>query len=484
MQLSGRLKQSNTLLQDGNKLKEDYGLSSTADGNNENNQARKAKGATSLSALIHSTRVGGAVLQNRAIQQELLYQLHSEVPEEKEVYEASIWKRLRWSLVSKARSEKLVLQLTKHTNTLNKFLRETQQLSALHDWRRIGLEAAGSIRDVDSLQLVQHVTRDDEYSTQMYSMTEKKTIDVSNSHASVIAAQVGTRSGPRALAALHMAEFDLSDELRAKGRFITTLKPSPLESKYFLFEKKSHGSEISSVDKQKLKDRLDRLILFLSSTSKSDDFNTLPCIGYCTDANLFCWWLVYQYPLSSEEKNFVLDPTHLNPPHPVSLSAYLFCNNPYKPALEQRLELACKVVKTFSELFANGWLHKGIRSENVVFLRTYDPKDPSSLQGFYDVSLPFLAGFEYSRQYAEQNTIDETPYNIRARYIPSSGLSRRSGGRLQDSIRYLLARTCTSRDRLVGSTAYDPGRRKKRYQRQECGSSLFKKYILQQTRSA
>lgn len=47
------------------------------------------------------------------------------------------------------------------------------------------------------------------------------------------------------------------------------------------------------------------------------------------------------------------------------------------------------LVESVEKLHAVNWLHKGLRSRNVIFFPPYS--------GDYDLSQPYLSGFDYSR---------------------------------------------------------------------------------------
>jgi hypothetical protein len=59
------------------------------------------------------------------------------------------------------------------------------------------------------------------------------------------------------------------------------------------------------------------------------------------------------------------------------------------PSLEHRYRLAQALAIALFRLHLTGWLHKGIRSSNVVFLANPDDKDKSDL-----VRSPWLLGFD------------------------------------------------------------------------------------------
>lgn len=62
------------------------------------------------------------------------------------------------------------------------------------------------------------------------------------------------------------------------------------------------------------------------------------------------------------------------------------------PSVTQRVALAHAVANCLLHLHAVNWLHKGLRSRNVLFFRGGDSKSPT-----IDYSRPYLSGFDFSR---------------------------------------------------------------------------------------
>lgn len=71
----------------------------------------------------------------------------------------------------------------------------------------------------------------------------------------------------------------------------------------------------------------------------------------------------------------------------------------YKPTLSQRISLASKLASTVLYLHTVNWLHKGIRSDNVIF--HFDREDE------FDPEKPVLSGFDYSRPQSSGTTSRE-----------------------------------------------------------------------------
>ena len=96
------------------------------------------------------------------------------------------------------------------------------------------------------------------------------------------------------------------------------------------------------------------------------------------------------------------------PPRPVSLQSLLQPKAKFKPPLEQRYTLASRLCSTLSELYSSSWLHKGIRSENIIFGVHTVPPVPGAAQTDAILRSMLLCGFDYSRQESEWSTIDKS----------------------------------------------------------------------------
>ncbi|KAJ7140496.1 hypothetical protein C8R43DRAFT_954792 [Mycena crocata] len=114
-----------------------------------------------------------------------------------------------------------------------------------------------------------------------------------------------------------------------------------------------------------------------------------------------CWYLVYQFPVQgiapAPSKDVV-------PTQPLYLRILLSAD--FRPPLGVRLTLACALASSFSGFYGSKWLHKDVRSDNIVF-------PGSASAGTYDIVHPIVVVFtELSRPSVEptpQNSVNPTP---------------------------------------------------------------------------
>lgn len=301
---------------------------------------------------------------------------------------SNLKKRIRWSLSSKPKFDDLVSDLESHVNKLKDLLTETQQNLAARDWERVSIIVVGQARSDEELQFIVEATgkgSQQPTASTIRSLAERKAIEKSSKGTSL-----------KILSPLNIADFWRPPGMARMQRFISG-KLGAHDPGHVLFEKKAYVSNMTITEKQFLKRRIDKLVIMLGSSSRSDHFRTLQCIGCIDDPGSLCWWLVFAFPVDQEGIRLDMD----NPPQPVSLLTRLTVKNPFKPPLESRLLLASKLASTLGSLYGSGWLHKGIRSENILFLSA------SHVDSKYEITEPYLAGFEYSRQDTEAQTIDK-----------------------------------------------------------------------------
>lgn len=307
----------------------------------------------------------------------------------------STLKRLRWGLRDKTRFANLINELESYVRKLNELLQESQRKDSFAEQTRVNIVVIGQARDENSVDLIRKALEGGANRSKIQEWAERKSI-VDQGRTLV------TRKGPEVLRPLHAEDFDLPTDLKMVRRAFAHQRNQTEDA--FLLERRSYGG-VESKDKNILLRRLQNLVLLLSSHVSSDS-KMLKSVGYLDDVPNECWWILYCFPSVKDAKTNIIQPTVTS--HPVNLLALLKHQASYaRPALEQRFHLASLLADTLSSLFSSGWMHKSLRSENILFPFTWKAKDPTELRGFKDVSSPLLAGFEYSRQETEQQTIDK-----------------------------------------------------------------------------
>ena len=127
--------------------------------------------------------------------------------------------------------------------------------------------------------------------------------------------------------------------------------------------------------------RVDKLVALLSDASKPELLRVPQCVGY------------FDSPRSKDNNyrsgrlGFVFDKPSARSAGPISLRALIMLRT--KPLLTERIALAKAIATSLMSLHSVNWLHKGVRSKNVLFF----PRDDETIE----YSCPYLSGFGYAR---------------------------------------------------------------------------------------
>jgi hypothetical protein len=155
------------------------------------------------------------------------------------------------------------------------------------------------------------------------------------------------------------------------------------------YERQKPGDH-SPPPKEVIIERVRKLAALLNHSPKPEAFRTPHCLGFFDKASQTAesdededaqdrrLGLVFERP--SDE---ILDATL----PPVSLRGLLTSER--KPRVTDRIKLALAISNCLLYLHAVNWLHKGLRSHNIVFFRTNTGK--------VDYAKPYLSGFDFSR---------------------------------------------------------------------------------------
>ncbi|KAF4497631.1 hypothetical protein FAGAP_6207 [Fusarium agapanthi] len=156
-------------------------------------------------------------------------------------------------------------------------------------------------------------------------------------------------------------------------------------------------SSLSAEIKEASQNQIHDLALLLHSEKKPQEFRTLECIA------------MVDMPVAEEEDAQYGLVFKLEEGQQVyTLLELLSRENSTPKSLTERLRLAKLLSKTLLFLHLGSWLHKGIRSDNVLFLSN----DISSV----DLGAAYIGGFDYSRLFREtrltQNVGDNRVPNL------------------------------------------------------------------------
>ncbi|KAL6718976.1 hypothetical protein ACLMJK_003211 [Lecanora helva] len=141
----------------------------------------------------------------------------------------------------------------------------------------------------------------------------------------------------------------------------------------------------------KMKDRVNQLAILLGN-ARDTLFHSLLCLGMLPKDSAYqadeedeiCYGLVFSLALPQM--------TALPSSKPKILTLADLYMKSRRPSLSDRLIIAQTLAESLLQLHTTGWLHKGIRPKNIIFLDvTGNDWESRSAKG------PFLGGYEYSR---------------------------------------------------------------------------------------
>lgn len=176
--------------------------------------------------------------------------------------------RIRWAITDKSRFERLIKDIRRFTNNLNELLTEPRQMSLAQDLRRAEIQVVTGIDDPDGLQIVQKATQGDPSYHDIFSMAQRKSIVIRKRGVDRVPA-----SYHPAINVLAKQDFDLPNDFSTLSRCFGVYNPRihnpnfPIpKSTRVLIEKKRYDPDISSDDRGTLLFRIHRLIDLLNTS--------------------------------------------------------------------------------------------------------------------------------------------------------------------------------------------------------------------------
>jgi len=150
----------------------------------------------------------------------------------------------------------------------------------------------------------------------------------------------------------------------------------------------------------KVHERVKALAALLKENNRTDQFRAPHCLGYFRDIDPegedHCrFGLVFEKPIGVHQST-----------RPTSLLELLRdqSTDAEIPSLTDRIALARRIAECIERLHAVNWLHKGLRSNNILFFSDTGARD-------IDFNLPYLSGFDYSRPAQNEDMTEKPPEN-------------------------------------------------------------------------
>jgi hypothetical protein len=173
----------------------------------------------------------------------------------------------------------------------------------------------------------------------------------------------------------------------------------------------------------KIRTRVQKLAALLKQNNRKVTFRAPHCLGYFVDESEdreSRFGLVFEKPASVPPST-----------QPTTLRAMIEDANAGIPSLTDRINLMRLLAETVERLHAVDWLHKGLRSANILFF-TYQNRETGELEVNY--SDPYISGFDYSRPATSDDMTERPTDNPKADiyrhpHVQSTGNREESSGR-------------------------------------------------------
>jgi hypothetical protein len=152
------------------------------------------------------------------------------------------------------------------------------------------------------------------------------------------------------------------------------------EGKLVLVEAKKYDGELVR-DKfgKKIYQRIEDIANMLHDPFPYDELPVLQCEGYSEDSGTNEYLLIFSLPPEASTEPLI----------PISLLDYFQQRAVW--SLTARIRLARRLANAIYAIHKKGWLHKGIRGDNVLFF----PGAPGAPRS---IEKPRLAGFDFARR--------------------------------------------------------------------------------------
>lgn len=144
-----------------------------------------------------------------------------------------------------------------------------------------------------------------------------------------------------------------------------------------LLDPKTYGENPEDKSGNKIYERVKDLARELNNISP-DEWQTLRCRGWFEDTQKEQFYFVYETPAYCEA------PTKYK-------TLYQYVDSSFMPSVSDRIQLALTLARAMHRIHKKGWLHKGFRSDHVLFF----PKKSRASRSIED---PRLVGFDFARR--------------------------------------------------------------------------------------
>lgn len=281
-------------------------------------------------------------------------------------------KRLRWAAVDKNKYAQLVADVTGLIDSLWSLLDIPQRIQtsrAVVQMLQLAIQTSQEIGGLRDLQLSLQASQTD--TDMMNGLAASAGLKASHVSLSEAHPDDNAEVQPPKLLKIPLNPFQLT----GIRMISSTVGLSSYQGKAVVIEEK----RVQPKMKGKLRSRVESLVQLLYQPPTTA-FRTLACLGYTEEQAGFR--MVFSIPVDDSKAV----------EQPLTLLSVLSKSNGRLPNVGTRLRLAVQICHTLLSFHTAGWLHKDMRSENILLM----PQNPD--QDNEGLGQPYLCGFSFSRE--------------------------------------------------------------------------------------
>ncbi|KAL8791974.1 MAG: hypothetical protein Q9195_005463 [Heterodermia aff. obscurata] len=298
-------------------------------------------------------------------------------------------KRLWWAAVDMKGLESMVERVNSIISRLDNVLQDVEREDSLQLFKQLQLSIINVTEKVNGISLVQDVIKNSVVKDEtLDTVAAMKALKINlaevtqgsrrkyNAHTEESSSEMSRQStAPLQASALEDLQPLANNTVSSTGTY--DKRPVYIERKEY------SASDVDGTKGAVLARRIQNLVLLLQ-LPKPGTFRSLRCIGSIRDVRKPSQLFIFECPTGQA---------------PNTLLSYLPTS--FIPSVDERWCLGETLATTLLHLHASGWLHKGLRSENVLFF-------PRTTQSPRSLEEPYLMGYEYARR-DEPGEISDKP---------------------------------------------------------------------------
>jgi hypothetical protein len=205
------------------------------------------------------------------------------------------------------------------------------------------------------------------------------------------------------------SDDSLAESQRVEAYYSARSGPRRIRQQVWIEWKTYDPLSFNGAPDPKILERIRALATLLKENNRTEQFRAPHCLGYFHDIDQATGEDRCRFGLVFEKPSGVHPSTR-----PISLLDLLRDQSAEMPSLTERITLMARVAECLERLHAVNWLHKGLRSHNILFF----PESSSSTAGSMsdlidsiDFSQPYISGFDYSRPAQNEDLTEKPPEN-------------------------------------------------------------------------